>query len=140
MQKKLKKDDNNHEKEKANTVREKREIQNLKVSISEQIKSVSQNIQMLQAADNEWQEKRVLTGEHIKRVRDQSLTAFFRWLNMSPALQVCTQSESDAMLSIVAVSDLQGLVGQWGSLRSVVSEIQVGIIVFIFIFAVRMDG
>jgi len=104
--------------------KQKKEIKNLKVSIGEQIGSVETNIVSLNEVEIEWKKERLKSLQKCEDVKEIALQSFSRFINISAPAQVWLSHEVNTMKSISAVSDLQGLVGEWSSLRTIASEIQ----------------
>ena len=97
----------------------------MKVSIAEQIDSVTNNIEDLRASNAEWEQSRLQSLQQCEDAKERALSHFLRLTNISAPTQIWLSSEVGATKSMTAMADLEGLVGEWSALRSVAAEIQV---------------
>lgn len=100
-------------------------MSNLRTSITEQIESVVANIDSLNSSSSSWQQDRLQLFEKCQSAKAVALQSLSRFINISAPAQIWLSHEVDEMKSISAVADLQGLVGEWSSLRAIAAEIQV---------------
>lgn len=104
---------------------QKKELDSLKISMSEQIDSVTANIDSLRASSSLWELERVKSLQSCEEAKEAALKSFSRFVNISSPTQMWLSSEVHATRSMTAMADLQGLVGEWSALRAVAAEIQV---------------